>query len=63
MGFFAWLARSALNHAIDRIRRSRQIQLENTDDAPTIEPDAERRLLDREIGRRISAALAVLPEP
>jgi RNA polymerase sigma-70 factor, ECF subfamily len=60
--FFAWLARIALNLAIDRIRRPRQLQLEATYDAPTADPDAERCLLAREIGRRIASALEHLPE-
>jgi len=60
--FFAWLARIALNLAIDRIRRPRQLRLEDTYDAPTRDPDAERCLLAREIGRRIASALEHLPE-
>ena len=62
VGFFAWLARIALNLAIDRTRRPRQIRLEDTDDPAATAPDAERRLLAREIGRRIGAALERLPE-
>jgi RNA polymerase sigma-70 factor, ECF subfamily len=60
--FFAWLARITLNLAIDRIRRPRQLRLEDTYDAPTTDPDAERCLLAREIGRRIASALEHLPE-
>lgn len=67
-----WLTRIAVNHAIDRYRRSKR-RLSNEaplDDAPTDHdgrlavsgPSPERVTLGREVGARIGAALAVLPE-
>ncbi|MBO0735567.1 MAG: sigma-70 family RNA polymerase sigma factor [Alphaproteobacteria bacterium] len=60
--FFAWLIRIALNLAIDRVRRPRQLQFGDSYDAPAATPDAEQCLLAKEIGRRIAAAFARLPE-
>ena len=65
-----WLARIAVNHAIDRYRRGRRRLRSETplDDqehgeriaAPA--PSPERTAMDREAGERISAALRVLPD-
>lgn len=64
-----WLARIAVNHAIDRYRRSRRRRVAETplDDEdhdrrlPDDEPSPERRAMDREAGERIAAALGALP--
>jgi RNA polymerase sigma-70 factor, ECF subfamily len=64
-----WLARIAVNHAIDRYRRGRRLSRAET---PLLEeehgqriaataPSPERRAMDREAGERISAALLGLP--
>ena len=67
-----WLTRIAVNHAIDRYRRGRRrlaseqpLSEEQQDHDPRLTFDApspERQLLGREVGARIGAALAVLPE-
>jgi RNA polymerase sigma-70 factor (ECF subfamily) len=64
-----WLARIAVNHAIDRYRRGRRrlrsetpLEIEEHGEriaAPA--PSPERRAMDREAGERISAALRGLP--
>jgi len=62
-GFFAWLARIALNLAIDRVRRRRPVEFVDPGDPTAADhPDAEQRLLAKEIGRRIAEALRMLPE-
>lgn len=65
-----WLTRIAVNHAIDRYRRGkRRAQAEapmpETDHDERLaveEPSAERRVLGRELGERIGAALRTLPD-
>lgn len=65
-----WLARIAVNHAIDRYRRGRrrlasETPLDDEDHGERIaaeEPSPERRAMDREAGERISAALRGLPD-
>lgn len=65
-----WLARIAVNHAIDRYRRGRrrlkaETPLDDEDHGQTIAeraPSPERRAMDREAGERITAALGGLPE-
>lgn len=59
---FAWLARIAVNLAIDRLRRPRPRRLDEVPDPPAPGFDAEQRLHGREIGRRITRALATLPD-
>jgi len=65
-----WLARIAVNHAIDRYRRGRRrLRTETPLDAedygerlPAPAPSPERRAMDREAGERIAQALRVLPD-
>jgi RNA polymerase sigma-70 factor, ECF subfamily len=67
-----WLTRIAVNHAIDRYRRGkRRLRTETplTTELPdhdrhlrAEEPSPERRVLGRELGERIGAALRSLPE-
>jgi RNA polymerase sigma factor (sigma-70 family) len=66
-----WLTRIAVNHCIDRYRWSRRRQrtetplpTEMSDHDPHLqldEPSPERRVLGRELGERIGAALRSLP--
>src|SRR6185503_5806551 len=66
-----WLTRIAINHSIDRYRRGRRRQRTETpldtelpDHDPRLEdgePSPERRVLGRETGERIDAALRSLP--
>ncbi len=66
----AWLTRIAINHSIDRYRRSRrrgvaERPLDNGEHAFEIAaegPSPERRALGRELGERIERALRTLPE-
>jgi len=65
-----WLARIAVNNAIDRYRRARrrlasETPLDEADHGERIaagSPSPERRAMDREAGERISAALRGLPD-
>jgi len=65
-----WLTRIAVNNSIDRYRRvKRRVQSEEplpeTDHTLQLgaeEPSPERRVLGRELGERIGAALGGLPE-
>ncbi len=66
-----WLTRIAVNSAIDRYRRTKRRRateepLEATDGRPRAmpagDPSPERRVMSREIGERITAALRGLPE-
>jgi RNA polymerase sigma-70 factor (ECF subfamily) len=65
-----WLARIAVNHAIDRYRRARrrlasETPLDEEDHGERIAaeaPSPERRAMGREAGERISAALGGLPD-
>jgi len=65
-----WLARIAVNHAIDRYRRGRrrlrsETPLDDEDYGERIaapSPSPERRAMGREAGERISAALHALPD-
>jgi RNA polymerase sigma-70 factor (ECF subfamily) len=65
-----WLTRIAVNHSIDRYRRGKrralaEAPLPESDHDQRLgaeEPSAERRVLGRELGERIAAALGGLPE-
>jgi RNA polymerase sigma-70 factor (ECF subfamily) len=65
-----WLTRIAVNHSIDRYRRSKrrgrsEQPLGETDHDERLtaeEPSPERAVLGREVGERIRAALGALPE-
>ena len=66
-----WLSRIAVNHSIDRYRRGRRRRASGgaaagrrttTSALAADEPSPERRVLGREIGERIGAALRALPE-
>jgi RNA polymerase sigma-70 factor (ECF subfamily) len=66
-----WLTRIAINHSIDRYRRGRRrqrteapLESELPDHDRRLEaddPSPERRVLGREVGERIGAALRALP--
>ncbi len=60
--FFAWLARIAINLAIDRKRRPAAGSLDEAAEIASDEPDSEQQAAGRQIGRRIRDALARLPE-
>ena len=65
-----WLSRIVVNHSIDRYRRGKRRALaeapmpesDHDERLTAQEPSAERRLLGRELGERIGAALRTLPE-
>jgi RNA polymerase sigma-70 factor (ECF subfamily) len=60
--FDTWLHRVALNLCYDRLRRRREV---TTDDPPEVVdegPAPDRGLEARDTGRRVSAALAKLPD-
>jgi RNA polymerase sigma-70 factor (ECF subfamily) len=60
--FDTWLHRVALNLCYDRLRRRREVL---TDEPPEVADDGpapDRGLEARDIGRRVAAAMAALPE-
>jgi RNA polymerase sigma-70 factor (ECF subfamily) len=65
-----WLSRIAVNHAIDRYRRTKRRRatyspIEEGDHDQSLaaeEPSPERRAISRNLGERIGAALGALPE-
>ncbi|HLY55985.1 MAG TPA: sigma-70 family RNA polymerase sigma factor [Stellaceae bacterium] len=61
-GVMPWLARIAINLAVDRKRRAAPAPLEEAGEVAAQEPDAEARASGRQIGRRIRDAVARLPE-
>ncbi len=60
--FDTWLHRVGLNLCYDRLRRRREIPTEAPPDRPDDGPAPDRGLLAAELGRRVDAALARLPE-
>ncbi len=60
--FDTWLHRVALNLCYDRLRRRRDIAMAEPPEQVDTGPAADRGLLARETGLRVSAALAELPD-
>ncbi|CAN5204055.1 RNA polymerase sigma factor [soil metagenome] len=60
--FDTWLHRVALNLCYDRLRRRREIPTDVPPDRPDDGPAPDRGLLAAELGVRVDAALARLPE-
>ncbi len=60
--FDTWLHRVALNLCYDRLRRRREQPAADLPERPDPAPGAEQGLQAAELGRRVEAALAVLPE-
>lgn len=60
--FDTWLHRVALNLCYDRLRRRREVLTDALPDRPDPGPDPDAGLLSEELGGRVNAALAVLPE-
>ena len=60
--FDTWLHRVALNLCYDRLRRRREIATDSPPDRPDESPAPDRGLLAADVGVRVDAALARLPE-
>jgi len=60
--FDTWLHRVGLNLCYDRLRRRREVPTEVLPDRPDDGPAPDRGLLAAELGQRVDAALARLPE-
>jgi len=60
--FAAWLTRITVNLAIDLRRRPRPAPLGEKDDFPATGPGSDQVVAGRQIGARIRAAMAALPE-
>jgi RNA polymerase sigma factor (sigma-70 family) len=60
--FDTWLHRVALNLCYDRLRRRREIPVETMPERPDESADPGRGLDASDVGRRVQAALARLPE-
>ena len=60
--FDTWLHRVALNLCYDRLRRRREIATDTPPDRPYEGAAPDRGLLAADVGRRVDAALARLPD-
>lgn len=60
--FDTWLHRVGLNLCYDRLRRRREIVTEAPPDRPDEGPAPDRGLLAADVGARVNAALARLPD-
>jgi RNA polymerase sigma-70 factor (ECF subfamily) len=60
--FDTWLHTVVLNLCRDRLRRRREITTDTLPETIDPAPDAEAKLLDKEHGDAIAAAIAALPE-
>jgi len=60
--FDTWLHRVALNLCYDRLRRRREVPTEVPPDRPDDGPSPDRSLMAADVGVRVNAALAHLPE-
>jgi RNA polymerase sigma-70 factor (ECF subfamily) len=56
-----WLTRIATNLCLDRLRKRREEQWDDSYDAP-LPPDQEKTVADRQLAERVDAALRALPE-
>jgi RNA polymerase sigma-70 factor, ECF subfamily len=61
-GVMPWLARIAINLAVDRKRRVAPAPLDEAAEVAADEPDSEAQVSGRQIGQRIRAAFGRLPE-
>lgn len=60
--FSTWLHRVAVNLCLDRLRRRREVGLEQAGDPPGDHPHPGRELQRRAVADRVQAALGQLPE-
>lgn len=60
--FDTWLHRVALNLCYDRLRRRREFSMAEPPEQIDTGPPADRGLMARDTGLRVTAALAALPE-
>ncbi|CAN5684727.1 RNA polymerase sigma factor [soil metagenome] len=60
--FDTWLHRVTLNLCYDRLRRRREIPTETPPEQPDEGPAPDRGLEAADVGRRVSAAMAALPD-
>lgn len=60
--FDTWLHRVALNLCYDRLRRRREVSMSEPPEQVDTGPAADRGLMARDTGRRVSAAMATLPD-
>ena len=60
--FDTWLHRVTLNLCDDRLRRRREIPTETPPEQPDEGPAPDRGLEASDVGRRVAAAMAVLPD-
>jgi len=60
--FDTWLHRVALNLCYDRLRRRREVTVDNPPDRADEGPGPDRGLQARDVGRRVAAAMAALPD-
>ncbi|WP_332767337.1 RNA polymerase sigma factor [Phenylobacterium sp.] len=60
--FDTWLHRVALNLCYDRLRRRREVAMDHPPDRADDGPGPDRGLQARDVGRRVAAAMAALPD-
>lgn len=60
--FDTWLHRVALNLCYDRLRRRREVAMDSPPDRADEGPGPDRGLEARDVGRRVAAAMAALPD-
>jgi RNA polymerase sigma-70 factor (ECF subfamily) len=60
--FDTWMHRVALNLCYDRLRRRREQPMAEPPDRPDPSPGAEQAMATAELGLRVEAAVAALPE-
>jgi len=60
--FDTWLHRVGLNLCYDRLRRRREVPTEAPPDRPDEGPSPDRGLMAADVGSRVNAALARLPD-
>lgn len=60
--FDTWLHRVALNLCYDRLRRRREVIMDDPPERPDEGPAPDRGLLAEDVGRRVAAAMAALPD-
>ncbi len=58
-----WLHRVALNQCLDRLEHARDLALEEIPEPPDPRPSLDAQLQAHDIGRHVTAALAMLPAP
>lgn len=60
--FDTWMHRVALNLCYDRLRRRREVVTDQPPERPDEGPAPDRGLLAQDVGRRVAAAMADLPD-